>query len=125
MLEQAAHQGPCIRRGIVSIRTQLDRITHGAGFSSKPAAADSVSPSVPTGLEASNSTGSLTPSMTLSQPNATLPMDNGLAWFGDGSFWDHQTLLDMLRAAPTDPISTENPFSFVTDQPELFPPSTL
>ncbi|WOO84331.1 putative transcriptional regulatory protein [Vanrija pseudolonga] len=125
VLEQAAHQGPCIRRGIVSIRTQLDRITHGAGFSSKPVAADSVSPSVPTGLEASNSTGSLTPSMTLSQPNATVSMDNGLAWFGDGSFWDHQTLLDMLRAAPTDPINTEIPFSFVTDQPELFPPSTL
>lgn len=104
ILEQASTQGPGIRRGIVNIRGQLDRVTKGElTFAKEPTVQDPPQPDqAHTALSAPDSTSS----------DAALAAAGGsqdLAWLADGDLWDHQALMDILSAAP---ISTEDPFAF-------------
>ncbi|BEJ00153.1 hypothetical protein CcaverHIS631_0500100 [Cutaneotrichosporon cavernicola] len=94
ILEQASSQGPGIKRGIMTIRTQLDLATKDdrtVKDLAQPASVEQTMGSALPQQQASTSTW--------------LQADVSL----DGALWDHQLLLDMLDSAP---ISTENPFSF-------------
>lgn len=104
ILEQASTQGPGIRRGIVNIRSQLDRVTKGElTYAKEPAPVGLVDgPAAP--VDQSLTGGA-------AGPAADAPAQD-LSWFAEGDLWDHQTLIDILGAAP---ISTQDPFAFNTD----------
>jgi len=110
ILEQASTQGPGIRRGIANIRAQLDRATRGQFRLPKE-------PAYPRDTETGRNTPqpeALTAGGDEDAAHATaashaVQAQQDMQWFADGDLWDHQTLLDILSAAP---ISTEDPFAF-------------
>jgi hypothetical protein len=111
-LEQAVSQGPGIRRGIANIRAQLDRATRGElAFPKEPAFKDmsgdaAGEPDLLAGAAGAAAAASGNPEDAALAAQAQ-PGD--MQWLTDGDLWDHQTLMDILSAAP---ISTEDPFAF-------------
>jgi hypothetical protein len=114
ILEQASTQGPGIRRGIANIRAQLDRATRGQlSFPKEPvfpkdveATGNAAPPDTFVVSEMDEDAGSTAHSTAAAH---AIQAQQDMTWFADGDLWDHQTLLDILSAAP---ISTEDPFAF-------------
>ncbi|KAL1409006.1 hypothetical protein Q8F55_005830 [Vanrija albida] len=115
-LENAQLQGPCISRGVVNIRSQLNRAIKDFGLpghqpllpAPPPAYVADIAQSSPQPLSESRTQHDV--SSDAAQPPA-FPQ-----WFPGAEFWESQTLLDMLSAAP---ISTEDPFAFGATEHDL------
>ncbi|KAL1407809.1 hypothetical protein Q8F55_007244 [Vanrija albida] len=101
VLEQCVAQGGCVRKGVINIRSQLDRVTKA-----------SLSPRQEAAVSSSNEAGARlpvppTPDFTAQVANVALQglpagagqvwaPENDFGWFTDGNMWDMPTLLDML-----------------------------
>jgi hypothetical protein len=114
ILEQASAQGPAIKRGIVNIRSQLDRVTKEdmsrvnevvqplpVPQPPLPAVSEHVFDTLNMANPQTNSAGS--------QQSTNLQFQTGM----DGFWGNTQDIMELLGAAP---ISTEDPFAFGTGQ---------